>query len=222
MERWFFNLVGLILFAFLLGFEALCGETTAVPSSRPLQSIDDPTPAAITTTTFGLPSLMEITDDPARSGRFGVYPLNCLLVLVGGWFMAMAIGRLALDGGAGQVERTLMPCRRHPAIWLLAYVAAVPLLALAGAFRDLRQGGLSGLFSPSGPANYPLLVLALSLLGVPLVAIALAIRGIVDRRNARRLGSFRTNAQPKPQMPWPFDPLPDPDGPARLPPENPP
>jgi hypothetical protein len=204
VERWLFNLAGFILFLVFLGFEALCGQASITPSP-PRGTYDDPIPD-IHTSTFGVPTVLEITDDPARAGRIGVYPMNCVLVFVGGYFASMVIGRLALDGGAGRIERTLMPRRRNPAIWLLGYIAGVPLLALAGAFRDLRQGGLRGLFSPTGPANYPLMVLALALLGVPLVAVALAIRGVIDRRNARRVRSFRTNATPKPEIPWPFDP----------------
>jgi hypothetical protein len=205
MERWSFNLVGLILFLFFLSFEALCGDTAITPGGLlPRESMDDPIrKIEYTTTTYGLPALLEITDDPTRTSV--IYPLRCLGVIGGGYFLAMAIGRLALDGGAGPVERTLLPRRRHPAIWLAAYIAAVPLLASIGALRDLKQAGMKGLFSPTGPANYPLLVLALALAGVPLVAIVLAIRGLLDRRKIQATRSFGTSAPLKPEIPWPFE-----------------
>ena len=206
MRRWFEpNAAGLILFAFFLAFQALCGDTTT--SSVAGRYHDDP-PVTHTVTTFGAPTVLETRRtqaERAAPGRTAVAFNWPVLVgaVVFGWSAAMTLGRLALDGGVrSRAARTLLPPRRHPALWLLAYLAAVPVLALPGVMIDLLHNGVRGLASPDGPSAFPLLVLVLIFFGLPVVAIFLAVRRVLDRSSAAR--PFETDAPPKPQLDWPF------------------
>ena len=68
---------------------------------------------------------------------------------------------------------------------------------------DTLHNGVRGLASPDGPSAYPLLVLVLIFVGLPVVAIFLAIRRVLDRR-AAAAHLFETDAPPKPELEWPF------------------
>ena len=202
MHPWLMpNLVGCILLAFFCFGELLCGED-AHPATVPFvtnEPIRD-----VYASSFGYPRMVEVYTSGERLLDVRVDWYRLLAVACLAWASSMLIGRLALDGGVSDpAQRTLLPPRRHPAVWVAAYIAAVPFLALAGALSDLRAGGIRGLFSPSGPTSFPLLVLALLLAGVPLVAVVLAVRRVLDWRHVR-LARFTTTAQPKPEIPWPF------------------
>jgi hypothetical protein len=205
MHRFFEpSAAGSILFVFFLAFQALCGDTTT--TSIPGRYAGDAT-TTLTLTTFGAPTVLETRKRdhgaaPARTAVAINWPVFAAVLIVG-WSAAMTLGRLMLDGGVrSRAARTLLPPRRHPALWLLAYLAAVPLLALPGALIDLLHNGVRGLASPDGPSAYPLLVLVLIFFGLPVVAIFLAVRRVLDRRSAAR--PFETDAPPKPQIEWPF------------------
>jgi hypothetical protein len=202
MRRWILpNAVGIILFVLLVGVETLCGDTVVTLAPYLVrQSIDDP-PPRVTTSTLGYPPLLVITDDPTKPNH--VHWLRLIVMLVAGWLAATAVGRLALDGGCSPAQATLLPPRRHPALWMLAYFAAVPALALAGALHDLHTGGIAGLFSPTGPHRFPLLMLILTIIGLPCVAMFLAVRRVLDRRHIERR-RFETDATPKTEIEWPF------------------
>ena len=202
MRRWLWpNAVGTILLVLFIGVEALCGETTVAPAPYLIrESLAEEAPK-VTAMSFGFPTLLVLTDDPTK--RNDVHWLRLIGIVAGAWITAMAVGRLTLDGGVSPSDATLLPPRRHPALWLLAYLAAVPFLALAGALHDLRVGGIQGLFSPSGPHGFPLLMLILTIVGLPALALFLAFRRVLDRRHIRRR-RFETDATPRPEIPWPF------------------
>lgn len=194
----------MIVFLFFLATEALCGDSTVIPLIPPNVHFSDDPPAEALATTYGLPTLVTVWRVSMNSTpRIEVNPMALVLILTAGWMLCMGLGSLAFDGGAGPAARTLLPPRRHPAIWLLAYIAAVPILSLGALIHDIQSAGVRGLGSPTGPAMFPLVVLSLLLTGVPLVAIALAGRRIFDRRHVTRL-RFNTNAPPKPEIEWPF------------------
>jgi hypothetical protein len=210
MHRWFEpSAAGLMLFGFFLAFQALCGDTAkTTATSNIVENIgDEPAVTVEAMTTFGAPvvlerQVLETTGAPLQTGYRIRWPSLAGVVLVG-WTACMALGRLMLDGGVpSRAARTLLPPRRHPALWLLAYLAAIPLLALPGVLIDMLHNGVRGLASPDGPSAYPLLVLTLVFFGLPVVAIFLAVRRVLDRRIAARL--FETNATPKADVEWPF------------------
>ena len=206
MRRWFEpSAGGVILFAFFLAFQGLCGDTTKITTNM-VQPNGNTFAKPATITTFGVPTVVEtITlseETPPQTGLH-VHWLTLAAVIVGGWTAAMTLGQLMLHGRVrSRSQRTLLPPRRNPALWLLAYLAMVPLLALPGALIDTLHNGVRGLVSPDGPKAYPLLVLLLVFFGLPVVAIFLAVRRMLDGRGAARL--FETDAPPKPELEWPF------------------
>ena len=202
MRQWLMpNLVGCILLAFFCFGELLCGDDTH-PATVPFAT-EEPV-HDVYASSFGYPRMVQVYTSGQQLLDVRVDWYRLLPVAYLSWALSMIIGRLALDGGVSDpAQRSLLPPRRHPALLIAAYVAAVPFLALAGALRDLREGGMRGLFSPSGPTSFPLLVLALLLGGVPIVAVVLAVRRILDWRHVRVV-RLKTNAQPKPEIPWPF------------------
>jgi hypothetical protein len=207
MHRWFEpSAAGSILFVLFLAFQGLCGDTTQTTAN--IVQRDGVTAAAqnVTITTFGAPTVLETSavNEPAPRRGYRVRWLNLAAVLVIGYAATMALGRLMLDGGVkSRFARTLLPPRRHPALLLLAYLAAVPVLALPGALLDMMHHGVRGMASPDGPSAYPLLVLVLIFFGLPVVAIVLAVRRVLDRRAVTgRL--FDTDAPPKVELEWPF------------------
>jgi hypothetical protein len=208
MHRWFEpSAAGLILFVFFLAFQGLCGETTQTTTNIVQSDGRTTVKQPVTVTTFGAPTVLETIALAEQSrpmpGGIRVYWLRVAAVIVIGWSAAMALGRLMFDGGLrSRSARTLLPPRRHPALLLLAYIAAIPVLALPGALIDMLHNGVRGLFSPDGPSAYPLLVLMLIFFGLPVVAIFLAVRRVLDRRSTTR--PFETNAPPKPELEWPF------------------
>jgi hypothetical protein len=183
MMRWLGpNSVGLFLFIVFLGFQSLCGErnkpmATDIITEDPINDL--------AATTIGYPVAIEILWGDSKYIGYHIDWLTLLPLLAGGWVISMAIGRLSIDGGASPVAASLLPRRKHPLFLILAYVAAVPLLATFGLLRD-AENGLRGLISPTGGAMYPLLVLALLIGGIPLVAFGLALRRIVDVRSIAR------------------------------------
>jgi hypothetical protein len=201
MNRWLRpNAVGCILLLLFFIAEGLCGEDAHPSLAAPIT--ESPT-RNLQVSTFGIPMMARCTWGDGKLADLELDWGRILGIVPIAWILVMGLGRLALDGGADPIERTLLPARRHPALWLGAYVASVPFLALIGAIRDIRDGGISGLFSPTGGTSYPLMVLMLMIVGVPLVALVLAMRRVLDRRTVRR-PRFRTDAQSRPRMEWPF------------------
>lgn len=209
MRRWLEpTAAGVMLFALFLAFQALCGDTTS--TTEPSNIYESPNAPPLSTrhtiTTFGAPTLFEWHEtqppgSPVTTG-LAMRPLPLIAVVAAGWVAAMCLGRLMRDGGASAAERTLLPPRRNPALWLFAYVAAIPMLALPGLAIDLLHGGLRGLGSPDGPSTFPLFVLVLLFFGLPIVAIFLAVRRVLDRRAMPR--PFEADAPVKTELPWPF------------------
>lgn len=175
------NSVGMILLLYVFCFEGLCGEPTH-PLASPI--ITEEPISSLTITTFGLPTVFEIIAGDSKTLERNIHWANLFLVVVLGWCGAMGIGRLAIDGGADPATASLLPVRKHPAVLLLGYVAAVPILASFGLFMDARQG-IRALGSPTGPTMYPLLVLTLLAGGIPIVTLLLASRRVLDRIRAK-------------------------------------
>jgi hypothetical protein len=203
MRQWLKpNAVGVITYAFFLAGQGLCGQTRdGVPGDQITWKITDDGP--FWQADFGFPTLLTVSGQGDAPKRYHVHWPEALAIIGGAWVACMAIGRLAVDGGAGPLTRSLLPPRRHPAIWLLTYIGATPALAAVGLLHDLRAGGVRGLTSPTGPSAFPLLLLYLLLAGVPFVAIALAAWRVLDRRHVRR-PRLEVIATPTSGPDWPF------------------
>lgn len=187
MDRWMRpNFVGLVLFALFLFAQALVGrDDLAARPDTITQEIQQLAPRE-GVFSFGLPTVGQMHLSPYGERSFHILWMPLAGVLFFGWAASMVAGRLAIDGGVDPIDLPLLPPRRHPLFWIVAYLAAVPLIAAPAALIDWSASGAEGLFSPSGPRQYPLFVLLLVLAGAPILVLVLAIQRLIDRRRIGR------------------------------------